>query len=111
MKKFPAFVDRIISAGEVFAGDAQRLGHSVGIALQKTAMKLLKWLKHVARSKPKYEQIVLIENLHFFAQTVGPRENHALSHHVEEARESLLEAVKIYIAWILSRNFSQILTS
>ena len=62
-----------------------------------------------ASSKPKYREIVRMENYFFFCETVGARRLPALVAFVEQAREAFVGAMGRYCEWVLSGQFSRLM--
>jgi len=81
-------------------------GNAVDLALQKVASALLQWLEKAAASKPKYADIVRLENYHFFYATLfdarpAGRAGGALRGYAAEAGKRYVAARKRYVDWVL----------
>jgi len=101
--KFPCFVDRLHQAVR---------GRPIDIAnaaLQKLSSSLLSWLEKVSQQNPKYSDVVRLENYHFFAVTMGLRQQRlmgtALVPYIEQANTHFEGSSQRYLSWLFEYEF------
>jgi hypothetical protein len=103
--KFPIFVDRI---HEAVRG---KLVDTANASLQKLCLSLMSWLERISQRDPKYADVVRLENLHFFATTVGLRQQRmgaagsALAPYVKDAQAQFEACTQRYLCWMIDYQF------
>eukprot|EP00753_Platysulcus_tardus_P012189 PLAT3346.6.p1 GENE.PLAT3346.6~~PLAT3346.6.p1 ORF type:complete len:845 (+),score=500.07 PLAT3346.6:266-2800(+) len=96
-RKFPTFVDLVEHKVR------GRHTESAGTAYQKLVTSMFSWLEALSKTKPKYEDIVRVENYYFFALTAKARGVPALEQYQQRAEERFEECLQSYITWMVSR--------
>ena len=102
--KFPRFADRLVGLSKVLNIQATSAQTSIiRNALEQIGHALLVWVKRVSKSKPKYSDIVMLENARFMVKSFEARR--LLPDLVEEARGCMEKAMWEYQEWLCEECF------